>query len=179
MHADLRVAIDAVAAALGHDGSSWTLRPEGANDQDFIDALYASTRWEELAPAPWPDEAKRSFLFEQARLQSDHYQRNYPGAALCIVEHAGRAVGRLYLYASPGEFRLMDIALVPERRGQGHGERMLRALMAVAAAQTRRITLHVEPNNPAQRLYARLGFGLDEDRGVYHFLAWSPPASTG
>jgi ribosomal protein S18 acetylase RimI-like enzyme len=36
------------------------------------------------------------------------------------------------------------------------------------------VTLHVEPLNPAQRLYRRLGFRLLEDRGVYHFLEWRP-----
>lgn len=179
--ADLAAAIDAIAAALnaGANGVNWQLRPETEADTAFVQTLYASTRWDELAAVPWPDEAKLSFLHEQARLQSDHYQRNYPGAALCVVERAQQAIGRFYLYASPGEFRLMDIALLPEWRGEGHGERMLRALMAVAAAQARRITLHVEPNNPAQRLYARLGFVLDEDRGVYHFLAWSQHVSAG
>ena len=69
----------------------------------------------------------------------------------------------------------MDIVLTAALRGLGHGERILRALMDVARAQSRTITLHVEPNNPAQRLYARLGFRLIEDRGVYQFLGWHPP----
>jgi len=33
--------------------------------------------------------------------------------------------------------------------------------------------LHGEPDNPAQRLYQRLGFRLIEHRGVYDFLGWS------
>jgi ribosomal protein S18 acetylase RimI-like enzyme len=176
MHADLRTAIDAVAAALSLDGEQWTLREEADADQPVVDALYRSTRWTELEQVPWPDEAKRQFLDSQSRLQADHYRRNYPGAVLGLLERVGVPVGRFYLHASPGEFRLMDIVLLPEHRGIGLGERMLRALMQVAQAQGRSITLHVEPNNPAQRLYARLGFALIEDRGVYHFLGWSPPS---
>ena len=95
---------------------------------------------------------------------------------LALLEYGGEPFGRVYLYASADEFRLMDIALLPDWRGRGIGQELLRALMRVAAAQSRRITLHVEPNNPAQRLYARLGFELVEDRGVYHFLGWTPPA---
>jgi ribosomal protein S18 acetylase RimI-like enzyme len=29
------------------------------------------------------------------------------------------------------------------------------------------VTLHVEPDNPAARLYRRLGFERDSDNGVY------------
>ncbi len=172
----LEQALDAMVAALALKGQGWRWREEGAADQPFVDALYATTRWDELAPLPWPDAAKHGFLHEQSWLQAAHYRQNYPGALLALLECGGEPFGRVYLYASPGEFRLMDIALLPIWRGRGIGQELLRALMQVAAAQSRRITLHVEPNNPAQRLYARLGFELLEDRGVYHFLGWTPPA---
>ena len=32
------------------------------------------------------------------------------------------------------------------------------------------MTVHVEKNNPARALYARLGFAIVEDRGVYDLL---------
>jgi len=38
--------------------------------------------------------------------------------------------------------------------------------------------LHVEPDNPAQRLYQRLGFRLIENRGVYDFLGWKSQLNT-
>ena len=34
-----------------------------------------------------------------------------------------------------------------------------------------------EPNNPALKLYERLGFRLIEERGVYLFLGWMPTAA--
>lgn len=176
---ELRAALDAVEAALNAEGGRWSLRDEVDQDRDFVHDLYASTRWDEVSVLPWPDEAKRAFLHDQSRLQGEHYRQHYPGAALCLIEHAGVAAGRIYLYPTPGELRLMDIALLPDWRGRGHGGRILRALMSVAAAQARTITLHVEPHNPAQRLYARLGFTLVEQRGVYHYLVWSPQASGG
>lgn len=173
--ADLGAAIDAIAEALNQAQPRWVLRPEAPADRAFVDALYASTRWDELSVLPWPDEAKRAFLYDQSRLQGEHYRQHYPGAALHLLEHEGVPVGRVYLHALPDEFRLMDIALLPPWRGRGHGERILRALQRIAAMQRRRISLHVEPNNPAQRLYARLGFERGEQRGVYQYLCWSPP----
>jgi hypothetical protein len=36
------------------------------------------------------------------------------------------------------------------------------------------VTIHVEANNPARSLYARLGFEMIESRGVYDFLRARP-----
>jgi len=147
-------------------------------DHPFLRALYANVRAAELAPVPWPEEAKRAFLDEQFALQHDHYVKNYPGADLLLIERASLPVGRIYVYRTENEIRLMDIALVPEARGQGIGSALLHELMGEARATGRELTLHVEPDNPAQRLYQRLGFRLIENRGVYDFLGWKSQLNT-
>lgn len=170
--ADLAAVIDAIAAALNADAALWQLRPECDDDVEFVRRLYATTRWEELAAVPWPDEAKRAFLSDQSRLQGVHYRAHYAGAAFHLIERDGVPVGRVYLHASPHEFLLLDIALLPEWRGHGHGGRILAALMQCARVTGRRIILHVENDNPAQRLYARLGFVFVEQQGFHACLAW-------
>lgn len=165
-------ALDAHEPGLG-------LRAETAADAEVVVALYTDTRWEELRPAEWPDEAKREFLAQQSRLQSDHYRKHYPGAELLLIERAGAAqptIGRLYLRAGAEEVRLMDIALFARECGHGIGGCLIRALQQETARRGQQLTLHVEPNNPAQRLYQRLGFRLIEQRGVYDFLGWSGAA---
>ena len=37
----------------------------------------------------------------------------------------------------------------------------------------KRVTIHVEHDNPARRLYDRLGFQHVDTNGVYHLLEWS------
>ena len=37
--------------------------------------------------------------------------------------------------------------------------------------------IHVEHNNPAMRLYKRLGFRKIDDNGIYHLMEWSPEGS--
>ena len=55
---------------------------------------------------------------------------------------------------------------------------MLGRLIAEAERRRTRLTIHVERQNPALRLYERLGFRLAEDKGVYLFLERLPgPAS--
>lgn len=52
----------------------------------------------------------------------------------------------------------MDLALVADARGQGLGTALLQGLLADADAEGRTVVLHVARDNPAQRLYLRLGF---------------------
>jgi ribosomal protein S18 acetylase RimI-like enzyme len=73
----------------------------------------------------------------------------------------------------PTEIRIVDISLMPEARGQGIGAALLRDLFAEAGSRGQNVTIHVEKNNPARTLYARLGFKIvDEDRGAYDLWEW-------
>lgn len=163
-------AAPALIAALRHARPDVTLRAEREADLDFLRSLYARVRAHELAPVPWSDEQKRSFTDAQFDLQHSHYREHYPGAEFLVVEQAGLPIGRLYLCVFPREIRVMDIALVEASRNAGIGSQLMRALIDLADAQARDVTLHVEPDNPAQRLYRRLGFDKIESRGVYDFL---------
>ena len=60
--------------------------------------LYASTRTEELAPVPWPEEIKQAFLQAQFELQHAHYRKHYRHAESLVIERAGQPIGRLYLH---------------------------------------------------------------------------------
>jgi ribosomal protein S18 acetylase RimI-like enzyme len=142
-------------------------------DAAFLRALYADVRAEEMAPVPWSEAQKLAFLAKQSDLQHRHYVANYPGADLLLIESDSIPIGRIYVYRSASEIRLMDIALVPDWRNRGIGSGLVSELMAEARASDSSITLHVEPANPAQRMYRRLGFTLIEQRGVYDFLGWN------
>lgn len=146
-------------------------------DLPFTEALYASTREVELAPLAWPAEAKAAFLAQQHAAQHAHYREHYKGMEAHIVERGGSAIGRLYLQKMDGELRIVDISLAHEARGEGIGGALLRDVLARAAAEGRFAGIHVERNNPARSLYARLGFTLaDPDRGAYEFWVWHPGA---
>ncbi len=70
----------------------------------------------------------------------------------------GRPAGRLYVDRTAARIQIVDIALLPEHRDAGVGGRLLRQLLAEAAESGLPVSLHVTTHNPAQRLYARLGF---------------------
>jgi ribosomal protein S18 acetylase RimI-like enzyme len=150
------------------------LRPMTDADLPFAAALYASTRAEELAQTGWSMEQQQAFLATQHEAQHHHYRTHYDGAEWLIVEREGEAIGRLYLVEWPRELRIIDIALVPDAKAQGIGGALLVDIMARAAGACKAVTAHVERNNPALRLYDRLGFTLAEDKGVYLLLEWRP-----
>ena len=154
------------------------LRPAGAADREFLARTYASARAEELAPVPWTDAEKDAFLRQQFEAQDLHYRTYYPTSESLVIRTRGQPVGRLYVDRTTEEIRVMDIALLPQHRGRGIGRELIGALQAEAEAAGIPVTLHVEAHNPAQRLYARLGFTFVEDRGVYQFLQ-RRPATTG
>jgi len=155
------------------------LRPITDADSAFLRRVYAGTREEELKQAPWSDEEKQAFLDMQFHAQHTHYQKHFPEASYDVIEQAGEPIGRLYLDRRPGELRIIDIALLPEKRGGGIGGGLMRQILDEAAISGKPVRIHVERNNPAMRLYTRLGFQKVEDQGVYWLMEWLPVKSAG
>lgn len=148
-------------------------------DRELLLAVYSSTRVEELAQVPWAPGAKEAFLRQQFEAQDAYYREYYPRASFDVVEVQGRAAGRLYVDRWPYEIRIVDIALLPEFRGRGAGEALLRELIAEAGASGRSLTIHVEQGNPARRLYERLGFVAVAERGHNTLMSAGPPLREG
>ena len=146
------------------------LRRTAPADAELIAAIYAGTREEEMRLVPWSDAQKKAFTDWQSRMQEQHYALHYPNAELLLVAMEGVAIGRIYVDVSSTEVRLMDVTLLPAQRNRGIGTHLVHALLDFADAHARMASLHVEPFNPARRLYERLGFRGQETRGLYEFM---------
>jgi ribosomal protein S18 acetylase RimI-like enzyme len=154
-----------------------TFRRVTPADEPFLFRLYASTRIEELAPLPWPEEQKAAFLDSQARAQHADYQRNYAHADWLVIARGGADIGRLYLErgdSSSHTHNIIDIAFLPDWRGHGLGGALLRDLLDEAGRAGKAMSIYVEKTNPAMRLYERLGFTRIEEQGVYDLMRWAP-----
>jgi ribosomal protein S18 acetylase RimI-like enzyme len=159
------------------DGVTVELRAAEPGDDEFLYSVFASTRTEELAAVPWPDDVKEAFLRMQFAAQDRWYHEQMPDATYEVVVVDGERAGRLYVDRRDDEILIVDIALLPEQRRNGIGTRLLRELLAEAEATTKRVTIHVERSNPARRLYERLGFTDAEDQGVYALMVYANTAS--
>ncbi len=153
--------------------TTYTLSPVQPDDAPFLQAVYASTRADELALVDWTAGQKQAFIDMQYEAQARHYALHYPDAQYSIIQQGGARIGRLIVERGQKTMLLMDIALLPEYRNQGTGTAILRDLMNEARQTHRTVVLHVENFNPARRLYERLGFRAGPENGIYREMEWN------
>ncbi|MEX2212310.1 MAG: GNAT family N-acetyltransferase [Gaiellaceae bacterium] len=138
------------------------LRRGGAQDVRFLrDMLHHAYYWRERVPGSLVSRYVRGW--------------GRPGDTAVIALEGGFPVGaawyRLFRAAEPGygfvdeETPELAIAVVPSKRGHGIGDELLKALLEKArAGGYGRLSLSVEPGNPARKLYERHGFEVVDER---------------
>ncbi|HWT01928.1 MAG TPA: GNAT family N-acetyltransferase [Pyrinomonadaceae bacterium] len=153
-----------------------SLRPVAPEDERLLLEIYAGTRAEELAQVPWGEAQREAFLRMQLAARDRSYRMYYAGLEDSVILFNGRAVGRLLVVRGDEEFRLADIALLPEYRRAGIGTALVRELMEEAGRLGKPLRLQVEkPNAQALRLYERLGFATTGENDT-HFQMEHRPA---
>ena len=151
-----------------------TLRVSTPDDEEFLFAVYASTREEELRLWGWDDNQKRAFLEMQFRGQSQQYGLCYPQADSSIILFGDHPVGRFLVDRSGPEIMLVDIALLPEYRNRRIGTTLIQSLLQEATGAKKNVALHVLRGSAAARLYERLGFTKVDEDGVYLEMKKTP-----
>ena len=148
------------------------LRPARAADEAFLFAVFCDFRAAELAPLP---QAQREALLRlQYQAQARDYGQRFPRCELFVIEFSGEAVGRLLLNRGADELRVVDIAVVPQRRGQGIASAVLKSLISEAEAAGTTLRLSVWHDNPALALYRELGFCVRTESATHLELEWRP-----
>jgi RimJ/RimL family protein N-acetyltransferase len=152
---------------------SW--RPRTPEDQGLLRALFASSRRAELDLLGGDPDQERAFVDLQLRAREQHREATRPGSELAIVTLDDIAVGQLDLHRTPTGLEVLEIALVPGLRGHGLGTAALGQVLAEADAAALPVRLHVEPANPARRLYERLGFVPTGTEGIHLAMERTAP----
>jgi ribosomal protein S18 acetylase RimI-like enzyme len=142
---------------------------ESEADREILYRLYATTREADLIQTNWSGEQKTLFIQQQFHAQHTYYHQQWPNATYDVIEFHGTPIGRIYVDLRPA-VHIMEITLFPEFRGRGLGTALIQQVIALADEKQQPTQLFVESWNPAQRLYARLGFVFTEDHGIYQLL---------
>ncbi len=151
-----------------------TFRPICKGDHPFLKKVYRSTREKELLQTFWTEAEKQKFIEFQFNAQHSHYINAYKGAEFNIIMKKNTDIGRLYIWETEKQIRIMDIALLEEHTGKGIGTYLLKQLIQKSEKRGKKLNIHVEYNNPALRLYERLGFKKTDNTGVYFFMEYLP-----
>ncbi len=108
--------------------------------------------------SPW---SRQAFVRELTDNMYAHY---------LVARVGGKLFGYAGMWLVMGEAHVTNIAIHPDFRGHGHGERLLRRLMEEAVnGHANRMTLEVRRTNlVAQRLYDKLGFTAQGLRKRYY-----------
>ena len=143
---------------------TWRIRPAQPDDLGFLeDMLYEAATWRGSDARP------------ERVLRDQHISRYLAGwgrpgdTALIATDDQGRLAGAAwfrFFSADDAGYGFLDettpelsIAVVPQSRGRGAGTFLMSALIATARERgIGALSLSVETDNRARRLYERLGF---------------------
>jgi RimJ/RimL family protein N-acetyltransferase len=157
------------------DDMAITLRKALAEDETFLREVYACTRAQELALAPWSDEQREAFLRMQFDAQHSHYHAQFPEASFQIILHEAEPIGRFYVHRMEEEIKVLDITILPPHRGEGIGTSLIRELLDEGSRAGKAVSIWVEHFNPSRTLFERLGFSKIQEDGYNLLLEWRPP----
>ena len=139
-------------------------------DQLFIEKVYRSTREKELSLTNWPEDQKQRFVIMQFMAQLTDYKINFKDATHQVILYQKKPAGRLYLWESDQEIRVIDITLLPEFQNKGIGRKILTDIIETAKQKNKKVTLHVVHGNPAKKLYERLGFKKVNNNNTHDYM---------
>jgi ribosomal protein S18 acetylase RimI-like enzyme len=124
-----------------------TLRPARVADEAFLLELRKNTMERYLESAGEP-------IDEETHLR--RIRSHFSDAK--IICHAGAGIGLIKTHLSATEWAISQLQIAPALQGKGVGTEVIRQVIEQAVRDSLPVTLCVLRNNPAIRLYERLGF---------------------
>lgn len=154
--------IDSLTSALADAPAfrGWSLRAARPDDEPFLFALHRDAMRDYVqATWGWDEDWQRA-----------NFEATYAPERQAVIVHgagpASRDVGRISMTRHWRKIMLRDVELLAPERNHGVGTAMVAAVLNLARESNRYVELRVLSCNPAQRLYARMGFRIIDDDGA-------------
>jgi ribosomal protein S18 acetylase RimI-like enzyme len=133
-----------------------TLQQAKAEHYDFALHLYL------LGMRPYMEELN---VWDEQQ-QRASFAAQWKREEVRIISVDGKDVGWLQVADLPTEIRLQKFFVSPQFQRHGIGSEVLSNLLVTWRSTGKKIVLKVLKNNPARRLYERLGFSVAAEAGV-------------
>lgn len=146
--------------ALAPMPAPFTARPYEPGDYEFVYQLKKLC-YHDYVEALWGwNEADQRTRFAR-------FMEEGAGEMMAILLKDGQAVGMTnYEFSGADTLEICNICLLPQCRGQGIGTALLKQYITQSTRPV--LTLQVYKNNPARRLYERLGFCVYEETDTHY-----------
>ncbi len=151
-----------------------TLRPVTPDDEPFLRTLIGEVVVDELGAQAWPEAVRMPLVDMQYRARCQGLRATYADAAERLVLLETEAIGWIVTARTPDCFVLADIAILRVHRGGGIGGGLIRDFQSEAANAGVPVRLSVVRQNPARRLYERLGFEVIGSDEIRYSMQWMP-----
>lgn len=132
----------------------YRLRQATEDDFDFLFSLHRDSMRVYIEPIwGWHED-----------WQEEYFRKKFDTRDRQIIVIDGRDAGVLVVEELPDEIHISLIEILPEFQGRGTGTMILNRLTREATSRQTLLSLHVlRTNQPAKRLYERLGFRIIEE----------------
>ena len=128
--------------------------------------MIRPANWADLAALAEIERASFPDPWNEAMLEAE---LDASGSRFYVEEENGALLGFCILRRVFEEGEIFNIAVTPDRRGQGIGEKLLRRALAESAGSCDFVFLEVRESNEAARgLYEKLGFEVVGRRQGYY-----------
>jgi ribosomal protein S18 acetylase RimI-like enzyme len=144
-------------------------------DVAFVADLVAADAREHLGAVP--DALRDDLVALQVRAQQAHVAVHWPEAQdWVLLDGTEHPVGRMLVASEGADVHLLDLRVAAAHRGRGIARRALLDLLRACERSRSAVHLHVQRDNPARRLYERLGFVAVEgpDEALDLAMRWQP-----
>jgi ribosomal protein S18 acetylase RimI-like enzyme len=144
-------------------------------DDAFLFRLFARDRADQLTAAGIPEMHAEKLIEMQYRGQRTTWAARYPHAENRILITANStSCGRVLIDRRPARWRIVDIGVLAAHRGRGLATRAIEQCQTHCRNTQMRLELQVNPENPARRLYERLGFRAIQETEISIEMVWTP-----
>lgn len=141
-----------------------SFQPVGEEDYDFLWRLHRK-EFKHYVDEIWGwDEA----------WQANYFRERFDRQGQRLILYRGKRIGTVKVIEQESQVFLAYIAITSEYQRRGIGSAVLQDEMERAQGSGKPVVLRVLPSNPAQKLYARLGFVVTESSPTHIWMQWTP-----
>ena len=138
-----------------------TRRPAADSDRAFVWHAYAEA---------YREVATRQFDKWEDGLQEAYFEEKWACNGFEIIEVDGVPEGAIWTTDEGAFLQVREVFLLPERRGQGIGSRLVRHELATARRAGKPLRLRVVKISRAVALYERLGFTVCGETDTQYWM---------